>query len=931
MKPLAAFVRLCPAVCLSLSAVSQSPVVGTVTGTVFDPSGAAISGARLTLRGGGTERSSTADALGQFSFIAPPGLYELTADAPGFRSLTRTSLEIHPNHNPSLSLTLQIDAATEQVDVPVDQGLSTDAASSKGVLSFKGDQLEVFSDDPKAMQQQLQAISGSDPTNPPQLYVDGFSNGQMPPKESIREIRINQDPLSAQNDRFGFGRIDIFTKPGSGTIHGNVQFNYGNSSLNARNPYTGVQPPYSNRYAMGNINGPIGKKSSFFVSGQRADLSANGIVNAVILDSSLNPVTLSQAVSNPTVSQTYSGRFDRQFGLADTFIAKFLFTEDKQPNAGTGLLVLPEQGYRSDVQSQTLQLTDTHIFSPNIILDAGLQYTRTHTRQDPTSNAPSLIVQGSFTGGGNDTQALHDNLDHLELQQYLSIAHGKHFIRTGLRYRLARDANFANAGANGEFVFPDITTYRNTLIDLANHLSWDQIRAKGDGPTQFSLSAGRFSASLSTSDIGLYAADEWKVRTNLTLNYGLRLESQSAIPDHFDVAPRLGFAWSVKPSKSKEPVLVLRGGFGLFYERFPSASLLQSVRQNGTTEQVYKLTNPQFFPDFPSPSSLSGTPPTTYQVSPSLRSPTQMQGIITAEHSFGKLGSVAINYFQRRSVHEFTSLNVNAPDPSTGIRPLGGSQNLYQYSSAGTSDGHTFAMNGQINATKRLNVWAFFAAGSQKSNTAGISSFPTNSYNLRVDEGSYLGYTPRQLYSGINAQPGWGTSFNLFFSSRSHSNFNITTGSDNNNDSIYNDRPSFATDLSRPSVMRTAFGNFDLSPIAGQTIIPINYGRAPSFLYLELYANKDFHFGPRPAALTPPSSSAAAAGSGPAKKAELPPQKYRLQFGIGADNILNHTNPGTPVGVLTSPYFGRSISLNAPFTNNTAANRAVTLRTAFYF
>jgi hypothetical protein len=98
------------------------------------------------------------------------------------------------------------------------------------------------------------------------------------------------------------------------------------------------------------------------------------------------------------------------------------------------------------------------------------------------------------------------------------------------------------------------------------------------------------------------------------------------------------------------------------------------------------------------------------------------------------------------------------------------------------------------------------------------------------------------LYTGINAGAGWGTSFNLFMAARSQADFDITTGQDNNGDSIYNDRPASATDLTRPSVVQTRWGNFDTNPLPGQTIIPHNYGRAPGFVYMELYARKDFQF-----------------------------------------------------------------------------------------
>ena len=943
MKLTSAVVCVCSVLffCLGSSARAQAPERVAVSGTVFDPSGAVIPNARVRLTGVDGEQTIASDHSGHFVLGVTPGNYDVQVDADGFQTYLQPKLRVVAEHKVSLNVTLRIATANQEVDVGGEPELSTESAANKSALIFKGDQLDTFSDDPAMMQQQLEALGGSSPAAPPELYVDGFSNGAMPPKESIREVRINQNPFGAQSDRFGLGRIEVFTKPGSSKLHGSLDFNYGNSTLNARNPYAGPPPPYNNDYSVASLNGPLGKKTSFFLIAQRSDLSQNEIVNAVTLDGNQNQVTLSEAVANEVTSQTYSARLDRQFGAKDTFIGHYIFSYTTQPDAGVGLTVLPSQGYSSAVRTQTLQLTDTHLFGAKLVLDSGLQYIRTREKQDPVSSDPALIVEGAFSGGGNPSQELHDNQDRLELQEYFTLDEGNHLIRMGMRYRMLRDANLATAGFNGEYVFPDITTYQNTLLDIKQGLSPTAIRAKGDGASQFSLTAGMPSASLTTGDVEEYAEDEWKAKKDLTLTYGVRFESQWAIPDHLDIGPRVGFAYAMKLKKTaKEPGLVLRGGFGIFYKRFASTDILTSLRENGVTEQVYFVTDPDFFcepsageaasfpacTEVPTPASLgAATPSSVYRINPRLHSPVQMQGLISAEHSFGKIGSVAATFYPRRQVHELESLNLNAPMPGTGVRPFGGTQNIYEFSSDGISRGEDLNINGNLNPAKWLSVFGLFSVGHDKTDTGGADSFASNSYNLGADEGDYANFAPRKFYTGINAHPGWDMSVNFFFGAMSQSDFNITTGLDNNGDSIYNDRPAFATDLSRPSVVRTAYGNFDTDPIPGQTIIPNNYGHAPAFTYTEMYINKDFHFGPRPAAPATPGPPGAGG------KAALQPQRYRLEFGIGADNLLNTNNPGPPVGILSSPFFGKSISLNSQFTGNTAANRAITLRAAFYF
>jgi hypothetical protein len=140
----------------------------------------------------------------------------------------------------------------------------------------------------------LQAmVGGGEDGQHPQFRIDGFSGGRFPPKASIREVRINQNGYSAQFDQRGNSVIDIFTKPGTDELHGFLVAT-GNADLfHARNPYITAQPPYHSTYIDGNLNGPLGKKTSFFFGGNRIDTENNAAVNAIVLDSVFNSTPLS--------------------------------------------------------------------------------------------------------------------------------------------------------------------------------------------------------------------------------------------------------------------------------------------------------------------------------------------------------------------------------------------------------------------------------------------------------------------------------------------------------------------------------------------------------------------------------------------------------------------------------------------------------------
>src|SRR5581483_9262385 len=127
----------------------------------------------------------------------------------------------------------------------------------------------------------------------------------------------------------------------------------------------------------------------------------------------------------------------------------------------------------------------------------------------------------------------------------------------------------------------------------------------------------------------------------------------------------------------------------------------------------------------------------------------------------------------------------------------------------------------------------------------GPSSFASNPYNIRQDYGRDDSELAQDFFMGAGVNLPHGLAVQPFVSARSGRPFNITTGTDLNGDTIYNDRPAFATNLSRASVVRTAYGNFDTNPLPTQTIIPYNYGHGPALVWVDLQVSEALHIGPR--------------------------------------------------------------------------------------
>src|SRR6266700_7784894 len=202
---------------------AQTPA-GALNGVVTDPSGGVIARAAVRLTnasGASLDTTTNRDGLYEFKGLVP-GTYTLKAVAKGFAIFTQEDLQILAGKTQQLNIGLVIQIEQEKVEVS-DSSTKVDIAPSNnaGTVVMKGKDLEALSDDPDELQSELQALAGpAAGPNGGQIYIDGFTAGTLPPKASIREIRINQNPFSGEFDNIGNGRSEIRTKPGTDRLHG---------------------------------------------------------------------------------------------------------------------------------------------------------------------------------------------------------------------------------------------------------------------------------------------------------------------------------------------------------------------------------------------------------------------------------------------------------------------------------------------------------------------------------------------------------------------------------------------------------------------------------------------------------------------------------------------------------------------------------------
>ena len=992
------------------AALAVPATTATLRGHIADPTGARIPGATITIAtpAGKPVTTATADANGHYEVSGlAPGSYVVHASYSGFADFASQPVQLAASQVMRVDIAMAVEAEQQSVTVTDESPtVNVEAGGNASAIVIKGKDLDALSDDPDELSSELTALAGpSAGPNGGQIYIDGFSGGQLPPKSAIREIRINQNPFSAEFDKLGYGRIEILTKPGTDKLHGQF-FGQGNDdAFNTGNPFTKVMPSYHSIQFNGTMNGSLSKWASFFVSAEQRNNQNDSIYslqNAPVFDPTTSAYTvgsLAGGLFSPQTRTNIAPRIDLQLGQKNTLTARYQFYRNSQ-SGNIGSTSLPSLSTDTVSTEHTLQLSDSWVINERIVNETRFQYLRDNSSTTPESTDPLVSVPGTFTGGGASGQVSNDHTNHLELQNLTTMSVGAQAIKFGMRLRDNRDANSTDANFNGSFTFNTIADYVGAL-NLFNGVACPAnpspngtiMCGSSNAPTKLTYTAGPKAALANVFDAALFFQDDWKANKNLTLSGGMRWESQNHISDHDDWAPRVAFAYALDGHKdAKQAKTVLRGGMGLFYDRFSLGDELSAERFSGGANSQTQTTiaNPTCF----NPTALNKTAgncatgtnstSTVVQIAPAYHSPYTEQLGTSLERQLTKTTTVTATYLHSFGVHQLATRDANAyatspaapvtsparPNPNEGI--------VNQYYPEAVFKQNQLIVNVNARFSTNFNVMGFYNLTAVNTDNGTAS----NSYNLKQDYGRASWASRNMVFLMANYQGPWAIRFNPFLIAQSGRPFNIVTTNDLTGDNYFNDRPSLA-DRSfctspHAGYAQTQFGCLNTEPaVPGEsyTPIPVNLGTGPAAVAVNLRVSRAFGLGPKLAAVDqsaaggpPPGGPPPGGGPGGGGRGGFGPggfggggggggrggpggmgggnttgRKYSLTFSAQALNLFNNIDYGTPVGSViptlnssTGLYepgsqFGKSTSLAGGIFSSGSAARRIFLQATFSF
>jgi hypothetical protein len=710
----------------------ESIFYASIGGRVTDPSGAVITDARVAIRQKDTNfaTETTTNREGRFRFAYLKfGPYEVTVDKTGFAPATR-ELTLSAGSAFELPFALAVGSNSESVTVTGEPAILETARSQvagtipqsevrnlpmngrnfvdlallvPGVSPTNTQSTQLFPETSAVAGQGLSVGSQRNFSN--NFIVDGLSAnddaaglvGTSIGVDALQDFQVVTSGGQAEFGRALAGYMNIVTKSGTNVLHGDLYGYFRHNSMNARNALADSVLPLTQAQYGASIGGPlIHDRTFYFVNFEQRSLNQSGLVtitpaNVGVMNAHLTavgypgPLVTTGQYSNPVHNTNFLAKLDHQITQRDQFTLRYsLYDVHSRYSRGAGALSAPSAAAALDDTDHTISAGNVWTISPKMVNETRGQFVHSDLTAPPEDLiGPSVSISGVASFGrlsGSPTGRLNKLY---QLVDNLSYQTGAHAIRVGADFQYNDTTITFPRTVRGSYSFSSLATF---LAGTYNN-------------SGFTQTFGNSVIAQTNPNVAFYVQDEWKVTPQLTLNLGLRYDLQflqTIATDTNNISPRGGFAWT--PFRSRRTVV--RGGFGLFYDRVPLRALANALLSSNNTTAItldsqlsVSLSPTQTgAPVFP---NIITTLPTGVlfnftTMNPNMQNAYSTQGNIEIEQQLGSKSTLSVGYQHLRGIHLIVSINQNVPTcvasgNNNGCRPNSNYANNSQYSPSADS------------------------------------------------------------------------------------------------------------------------------------------------------------------------------------------------------------------------------------------------------
>lgn len=739
-------------------------------------------------------------------------------------------------HKQTLELTKNKQTITIVLDI---EDIKTDVIVGKDKLdvaevfnkTLTADEVDALPSNPREIGNELKRKYGDDAI----IKINGFTGGRLPPKEQISSIKVIKSSFDAEFHTAGKTVIDVRTRAGASVFLGVVSFFFNDARLNVRNTFAPNRLPEQNKLFLGYLAGPIVKdKSSFNATFLVNDVFKTNDIVAVVPDKTFDRNT--KSTSRLTFAEV---KTDYNLNKTHTLNLSYAFQDRNNANEGIGGLKLPETGFSLSDKFNQLRLFESGVINKKFVNEFRFEFIKHSVDATPNKTSPSINVLGEFISGGAVANNQTD-VQQLNFTDNLFFDAANHFLKFGLDFRFERRKTLSRDGLNGSFIFTNANNFRSNI------------------PSVFAQRQAENLNVVNQNQFALYAQDDIRLYRNFQIGLGLRYELQNNLSDKNNFSPRVSFVFS----PTKEGQVVFRGGAGLFNHWLETETISNVLRNSlEQSSDLIVLEN------------KTQLPPSFKTLSDNLVNPSVFVSQIGANLRAHRNLNIEMSYKFQRGAHLFRSRDINAPVNGNRPKPIFG--RISQLESSGISSEHS------LNATAegRIKNIAFevkYKLSQLKDNFDGTFGLPADSNNLSREYGfsnldrrhAISGHLDFRLFKKLKIIP--------VFRVYSPLPYTITTGKDDNGDTVFNDRP---------------------------INIKRNSERGNWLKQLDLVLSSQFFFGAE-AKSAPP-------GGVTSDDDIIKSLKNSIGFNFSIQNVFNTTNLQNFVGNQASPLFGRATSSTA--------------------